>query len=404
MQNSNLGIQDFRYAREVPVFWTTAVISSILILAMFILAWPVALGFVFGLVVLTITLYLRRISILGSSVRVSEKQFPKIYEMTRIASQKLNVEMPPVYIMQSPVINAFASGFVGNHVIILHSALIQAMNDDELMYIIGHELTHIKGHHVLINVLIGDGAQRGAGILKGLSWLQGILRFIFLYLGRCFEFTCDRGGLIAVGDVKPCITAQAKLAVGPDLFKNINMMEFYQQALELDQSKLGFFAELQSTHPYTLNRIRDSVRFYRSPEYRRIAAMFGKQGTSTLQGSLATGDLMQRILNKEDKWQAHPGNDVKEPQVIQGQHLAFAVQKCQSCGSHRKGDSKFCTTCGSKFQATDASPKAQQQPAQENLDEVVSNVAPTANQFCTTCGVPMTKPGAKFCSGCGNPF
>lgn len=432
MHNSNLSIKDFRYAKEVPAFWITSSVGIGLILAMFFFALPVALGFMVGLIVLTISLYLKKVAILGSSVRVNENQFPKIHEMTKIAAQRLNVKLPPVYIKQSPIINAFAMGFVGNHVVILHSALIETMSDDELMYIIGHEFTHIKGHHVLMNVIIGDGAQKGATAIKSLAWLQQIFRFIFLYLGRCFEFTCDRGGMIAVGDVKPCITAQAKLAVGAELFKSLNIMEFYQQALELDRSRLGFLAELESSHPYTLNRIRDAVRFYRSDEYRRIAAAFGKQGTTTLQGSLETGDLMQRIMHKGNPNQSHQqsyGN--QNAHAIPMVHPAAAIPQdlpqtaaelCKNCGSPRKGASAFCTACGTKFApvVSPSSPAAEAaaavlpvtpvqpslvQPSPEAQPFVVPihKETPSATpKACPNCAAVIVNAEAKFCTGCGN--
>jgi Zn-dependent protease with chaperone function len=391
MGNNNLSFKDFRFKKELPTLYATLIISSILILLMFVVNLIVGIGFLIGIGTLCLNLYLNQVKMLGSCIRVSETQFPEIYRMAKISAERLNMPLPPVFIMQNPILNAFATGFWGNYYVVLHSAIIEALSEDELMWLIGHEFTHVKGNHVMINVISGMGSQQGLAVLPGLAWLQKIIQFVFLFLSRCFEFTCDRGGLISAGDVKPVVTGLAKLAVGPELFKKVNMMEFYQQALALDKSRLGFFAELSSTHPYTINRIRDAVRFYRSNEYRNIAAMQGKSATSTLQGSLATGDLMDRIMKRPDKNQFAPPSVPQHPS---------SSESCKNCGTPRKGTSNFCVSCGSKFSQSiqDETPPTKEEAAPPNHQEEMKTTKP-----CKACGSNI-KIESLFCTECGNKF
>jgi Zn-dependent protease with chaperone function/rRNA maturation endonuclease Nob1 len=389
MRNSELQIADFRYEKELPTLFATLGISGALIAVMFVINLIVGIGFLVALVSLMVNLYLNQVTMLGRCVRVSEKQFPRIHALCVLSAQRLNMPMPPVFIMQNPIINAFATGFFGNYYVVLHSAIVDALSDEELMYIIGHEFMHVKGHHVMINVITGIGSARGLAVLPGLSWIQQLISFTFKYLSRCFEFTCDRGGLIAAGDVKAVITTQTKLAVGPALFEKVDIMEFYQQALDLDKTRLGFIAELGATHPYTINRIRDAVRFYRSEAYKRISAAQGKSGTSTLQGSLATGDLIQRIVQKKDNKTIDPS--VKAP-------ISAPQETCKNCGSYRKPNASICTACGVAF--APPSQKDEREPLGP-FSESTPQSTQNQEKKCPACQVVVSMEAA-FCTECGS--
>lgn len=424
MSNYKLSVSDYRYAKEKPVLIGTMAVTVLLIVLMFMLYLPLGIGFLVSIGLLLLNLHSAQLTMIGASVRVSENQFPHIYKMAKLAAERLDIELPPVYIRQSPIINAFATGFFGHYYIVLHSATIEACSDEELLMIIGHEFAHIKGNHVMLNALMNMGVGNGMKLFPGLSWLQTIIQFVFLYLSRCFEYTCDRGGLIANGDVKAVITAQTKLAVGKELFKSINIMEFYKQALELDKVPFGFMAEMEATHPLTVNRIRQAVRFYRSDAYRKIAAMQGKSGTSTLKGSLATGDLMQRILDKPEKNQPQAKTHKQNGSTSQktgstSQNRNYQIDKnvqsnaetCKNCGTKRKGEALFCVTCGSKFSSQKVSLNTVPVSLQEEdfvpviaVEEIESTQTPVSeHKFCNQCG-SKNQPKAVFCTECGNKF
>lgn len=90
------------------------------------------------------------ISHVGGSIRVEPGQVSKHYAMLRECCDILDVPEPELYVMQGDV-NAFTSGH--NHpFIILKTGLLELLdNDDEVMFVIAHELGHIKCGHVLYN-------------------------------------------------------------------------------------------------------------------------------------------------------------------------------------------------------------------------------------------------------------
>src|SRR3989454_10479465 len=50
------------------------------------------------------------------------------------------------YVVQSPVLNAFA--VPGGYVFIFSGLLARVANDDELAGVLGHEMGHVRGHHI----------------------------------------------------------------------------------------------------------------------------------------------------------------------------------------------------------------------------------------------------------------
>lgn len=95
----------------------------------------------------------------GNAVKVTNKQFPDIYEIVENQSKLLGLKKAPkVFILQSGgLLNAFATSFMFHNYIVLYSDIVDAAyeNDkDVLEFIIGHELGHIKRKHILKRMIL----------------------------------------------------------------------------------------------------------------------------------------------------------------------------------------------------------------------------------------------------------
>ena len=114
----------------------------------FIFILGISIGFfVVPFIIIVLMIKQKQGSLLGNSVKITENQFPDIYKICKKAEKSLTMKMPDVFITQSPVLNAMELGFWGRKSVILHSALVETMTEDELSFIIGHEFTHIKCDH-----------------------------------------------------------------------------------------------------------------------------------------------------------------------------------------------------------------------------------------------------------------
>ncbi|MBI1216664.1 MAG: M48 family metalloprotease [Alphaproteobacteria bacterium] len=80
---------------------------------------------------------------------VTRKQMPKIYNMLENLCISRGMTMPSFQIIDSPAMNAFASGInKKTYSITLTRGIVEALPDDELETVIAHELTHIRNNDV----------------------------------------------------------------------------------------------------------------------------------------------------------------------------------------------------------------------------------------------------------------
>jgi Zn-dependent protease with chaperone function len=228
-------------------------------------------------------------------VVVGPKQFPGIYAIAQDCAERLGIGIPQVFILYNPVMNAYtlASEESGD-MIVLHSAIVETLTDEELRFVIGHECGHIHNLHSVYNglgqILTNASLIQIANAIPGAGLLIALLRTSAgLFLNswfRCAEATSDRAGLICCGDLDTARYALAKLATGGgQVLKNINLDEYVKQ-LETDQSTPLRLWEATIDHPITSKRIamikifrRCEVLFSWRPEMRGDAPALSKEAT-----------------------------------------------------------------------------------------------------------------------------
>lgn len=77
--------------------------------------------------------------------QVDEKSAPALYKMVQRLAERGNLPMPKVYIIDSPVPNAFATGRNPEHAAVaVTTALANALDKDEIEGVLAHELSHVK--------------------------------------------------------------------------------------------------------------------------------------------------------------------------------------------------------------------------------------------------------------------
>src|SRR5690606_22142044 len=90
-----------------------------------------------------------RLVFLGSAVRAGDRQFPRLYRTYAEAAATLDVrELPELYVMTGPMPNAMCIG-LDKPFIVVNSALIDLLDEEELRFVLGHELGHARSGHAL---------------------------------------------------------------------------------------------------------------------------------------------------------------------------------------------------------------------------------------------------------------
>lgn len=358
-----LNVSEYRHPRELITLAIYLVLAIVGAFFLVLFNVGIAIGVVVGFTILFLTWYFSIKAAMGNQVKVSPNQFPEIYHIASQAATRLYIPLPDIYIQQNPVMNAYSTGFGNNFNIVLTSAIVDAMSKEELQFVISHEMGHVKSNHAIYSVITGQLMSNNPIVLL-FSWAQYLLRYALTYLSRVYEYTADRAGLIGGGNIYPAITAMTKLAVGKEMFDQINLREYLRQIEELKNTKVGFLAEMEIDHPFLVNRIRGLIHFYKSPEYYQIRQKLGEGGTTTLQySSGGTMELLDRIIQKyHDSEPANPSVPENRMAPMESSISPSASQVptqpsreasaliCPRCNSKNRAGASFCFHCGMKLQ------------------------------------------------------
>lgn len=218
---------------------------------------------------------LLRGDLLGKGVRVGPKQFPSVHKLVTHCANALSVGVPHVYVVNSPVVNAYTFGTDDESFIVLHSSLVDTMTEAELLFVIGHETGHIQNKHVVYNTAL-ILLQRMAELFIGPLILPAVVALNAWY--RRAEITCDRAGLLCSQDLDSASRSFIKLAVGSKrLSDEVDMSEFLAQHDEA-QSSVGRYMEAFQSHPYLPKRIKALQVFAESEIYRGALGHVGGLG------------------------------------------------------------------------------------------------------------------------------
>jgi heat shock protein HtpX len=121
---------------------------------------------------------------------VSDTQAPDLYNMVKGLAQNADIPMPRVYIIDTDVPNAFATGRnPANGVVAVTTGIMRTLQYEELQGVIAHELAHIKNRDTLISTVV-------ASIAGVISWIGSMAQWAAIFgAGRSDEE--DNGGGMA---------------------------------------------------------------------------------------------------------------------------------------------------------------------------------------------------------------
>ena len=172
---------------------------------------------------------------LANAVRVGPTQRPKLDQLLTDVLGTLDwAQRPQLYVTQSPVLNAAAVGF-DKPFIVVNSAALEHLDDDELRVILAHEVGHIMSGHVLyrtIAMIIMYVGLRGLPFLAAAMLLPFQLALLEWY--RKSELSSDRAALLGVQDKRAVMMTFLKLAGGRDYGDTIDLDDFIKQAGEYE--------------------------------------------------------------------------------------------------------------------------------------------------------------------------
>ena len=211
---------------------------------------------------------------------VDARTAPRLYAIVKRLADRAKLPMPKVYIIDSPVPNAFATGRNPAHAAVaVNTALADLLDEDELAGVLAHELSHVKHRDILISTVAASMAGAISTIAQWGMFLGGgrdengesrnpcatILVMILaplaaaliqMAVSRSREYMADKSGGELCGD--PNALADALLKI--EAFARRRVMPGATEATAhmfiINPFSGVNMRQLFSTHPPTEERVR----------------------------------------------------------------------------------------------------------------------------------------------------
>ncbi len=117
---------------------------------------------------------------------VTQGEAPELYGIVGELTNKASLPMPKVYIMENDTPNAFATGRNPEHAAVaVTTGILRVLSKEELMGVVGHELSHIQHRDILISTI-------AATIAGAISMLASMARWGAIFGGG--RSNDDEGG------------------------------------------------------------------------------------------------------------------------------------------------------------------------------------------------------------------
>jgi heat shock protein HtpX len=213
----------------------------------------------------------------------SQAAYTKLYSIVSNLTQKANLPMPKIYVMQSNTPNAFATGRNPKHAAVcVTTGILHLLDANELSGVLGHELTHVKNRDILTGTVVatitgaisylawmaqwsaifgGMGNNRRNNNMFGLLFVAIltpiIATIIQLAISRQREYAADKGGALMSGNPMYLANALKKLEAVNKLspMPNTHISQTTAHMFIVNPFKDKTFKSLFSTHPPIEKRI-----------------------------------------------------------------------------------------------------------------------------------------------------
>ncbi len=195
-----------------------------------------------------------RSSMEGHSLKVQKELLPDFYDLCQDVKKKLGFkDKVDFYITGDSDVNAFSLAAEDEgeaHIVNVNSALFDLMSQDELKFVVGHELGHLINKDTALVRLINFVFPPEAAVPVTLQYKIRLHE-------QLAELVADRYGYMATEDLGVCVTAFFKMASGLDLEK----MNVSIDALIADNNRrLNYFLKdrgiSRSSHPVNPIRVQ----------------------------------------------------------------------------------------------------------------------------------------------------
>lgn len=190
----------------------------------------------------------------GHSFKVEKKMMSHLYDLCYGVKEALGFKEPvDFYITGDASVNAFSVASEKEdepNIVNINSALVELMSDDELKFVVGHEIGHLINRDTHFRRVLSF-------VFPEDSKMPVILQYKMRLCEQLCELEADRYGYLAVPDMHICVSSFFKLSSGLDVGKlDVDM----DTLIEENKKSLDYFLKgdgmSSASHPVNPIRIQ----------------------------------------------------------------------------------------------------------------------------------------------------
>jgi len=261
----------YRYQYEGVIFAGTVIL--LVVILVLTAGFTLCLIPLFIIVIFTVSFFINRAShqaLVEGGKNIQE--IPSLAPLAASCKKGLRAGRTDIVIVRNEAVNAYTFGLSNPKMIVLNSALVEIMDEGGLRFVIGHEMGHIVLGHTWFLTLLNS-----LSVLPTSLGVYTLTRLAFLLWGRMSEYSADRAGLLACGNLNKAVSTLIKITAS-----DVHTPGQLQRALQIiekeDDSILNLLGETLSMHPLTINRIEQLEEYASSTAYRRHQAEYDRSG------------------------------------------------------------------------------------------------------------------------------
>ena len=226
-------------------------------------------------------------------------ELPRLHRIVSDLAAGAGIPTPKLYLMDTPIANAFATGRSPDHAAVaVTSGILDVLDDRELRGVLAHELNHVLHRDILISTIASimagaimvlarmayyaelfgggrrDSRERGGSLIGSLALLivaPLAATLIQLAISRSREYHADEGGAKLCGDPLALASALEKIErVAQASSGYVTVPQTTAHLFIVNPFTLQGISRLFSTHPPTEDRIERLEAMAGMPSRRRL--------------------------------------------------------------------------------------------------------------------------------------
>jgi hypothetical protein len=226
---------------------------------------------------------LLRLQCLGSDFRVTPNNFPGLSQALEETCQILDLSpCPDLYLFRGRGHIITVTIGIENPIVSVNLEAYEWLSSQELIYVLGHEVAHIKSQHLLYHQIamvmpllknwvnaatLGFGGLAANGVeLAFWNWLM------------MARFTADRAALLACQDMDVAITALMKLGGLPSCYVTpeaiadflVQVREFSENSVESQDTLTKLLSFNDSRESWVVMRASELLKWVDSGDYKTL--------------------------------------------------------------------------------------------------------------------------------------